>query len=179
MLDWTEKLESVIPKPCYQRPFVCKGLPSDCEVIIIGENPATKLSIDWWSFWNTKTGFDFDAFEMYYMEERKKIGKYVSNTRLRLNRIRERGVKCMETNAFCNERLDGAGDGVPNYDVLKTLIHGMPKIRAIVAHGQKAHKYIRSATIPEKIQIFEVRHFSRVSFANIDDLCTKLLCDVE
>lgn len=175
MPSWTSKLESVIPRPCFQRPFVCNGLPSNCEVIVIGENPATPLSIDWWLFWNTDTGFDFDAFQMHYMEERAKIGKGISNTRLRLNRFRERGVHCVETNTFCNERLDGAGVGVPNYGILNMLIQEMPKLRAVVAHGKIAQQYIRNAPIPTEVQVFEPRHFRMESYATIDQLCTKLL----
>ena len=167
----------MISKPCFQRPFVCNGLPSNCEVIVIGENPATPLSIDWWSFWKPNTGFDFDAFEMHYAEERAKIGKGISNTRLRLNRFRERGVHCVETNTFCNERLEGAGVGVPNYGVLNMLIQEMPNLRAVVAHGKIAHQYIRNASIPAGVRVFELRHFRMESYATIDQLCTALFGD--
>ena len=43
MHNWTQMLKAVIPSPCYERPFVCDGFPDTCEVLVIGENPATPL----------------------------------------------------------------------------------------------------------------------------------------
>jgi len=57
--EWADELRNLIPKPCPDRPFVCAGLPELCDVVVIGENPATKMKIDWWCFWTDKNGFNF------------------------------------------------------------------------------------------------------------------------
>jgi hypothetical protein len=62
-MNLTQYLHKTIQQPCYERPFVCDGLPESCSVIIIGENPATSMQTDWWDFWNDETGFDLGKFE--------------------------------------------------------------------------------------------------------------------
>ena len=84
MHNWTRILKEVIPSPCYERPFVCDGFPCTCEVIVIGDNPATRLTTDWWSFWSDTSGFDYNHFLEVYQTERDRAGKgQVSNTRRR------------------------------------------------------------------------------------------------
>lgn len=171
----TSKLEVIVPKPCFERPFVCAGFPTDAEAIVIGENPATPLPVDWWSFWSDKDGFDFSAFEDIYLAERARLGKGISNTRRRLNRFCERGIRCVETNAFRNERLEGAGAGVPNYAILDLLIRNMPRLRAVVAHGQIAQEYVSGVQFPEGVQTFKVRHFRMESYTTIDQICDAIV----
>src|SRR5215475_3894200 len=37
--QWAGELHELIPKPCRDRPFVCRGLPEMCDVVVVGENP--------------------------------------------------------------------------------------------------------------------------------------------
>jgi len=88
----SQYLRNTLPEPCYDRPFVCNGLPQSCTVMIIGENPATQMQSDWWSFWNDETGFDLSRFETSYSEARIVAGKRpLTNTRRRLNKFRNAG----------------------------------------------------------------------------------------
>jgi len=48
--DRVEQIHSLVAKPSFTRLFVCDGLPEQCVVIVIGENPLTRLGTDWWSF---------------------------------------------------------------------------------------------------------------------------------
>jgi hypothetical protein len=117
------ELGSLIKKPCYDRPFVCDGLPRSCDVVVIGENPATKMNSDWWDFWDDENGFNLSKFEKAYQEARQADDKPpISPTRLRLKRLRSNGLKCFETNFFSNEQLGGHGVGISSEDLLRTLI---------------------------------------------------------
>jgi hypothetical protein len=126
MSFWTTALSAVIPSPCFERPLICRGLLSESQLIVIGENPATEMSENWWQYWDDQSGFDYDAFLYKYMKKRAANGKNISPTRRRLNRIHENGISCVETNAHQNEKPDGAGVGVPNSKIIALLIKKMP-----------------------------------------------------
>ena len=86
-MNWDSALKKIIPQPCYERPFVCDGFPSESVMIVIGENPATSMQNDWWSYWSPTSGFNLDGFVDDYLDQRRVIGKGISNTRRRLNRL--------------------------------------------------------------------------------------------
>src|SRR5215216_5977419 len=96
-----DRLRTILPKPCFDRPLVCDGVPERCTVLIIGENPAVQLGVDWWAFWNDESGFDRHKFQLL-LGERKP-----TKTRLALDRLlgplRREGLGCLETNVFRNE----------------------------------------------------------------------------
>jgi hypothetical protein len=170
-----KSLHRFIPKPCHGRPFVCDGLPEDCTVIIIGENPVTEMKADWWSFWDDEAGFDLLRFERDYGTLRQGQGKRTfSNTRLRLNRLRGAGLQCLESNAFWNERADGHGSGSSN-EMLNTLIASMPLLKGIIAHGLIAQKCLNGLVLPDCIQRHHMRHFRSESYANLDNVMKQLL----
>lgn len=92
------------------RPFVCEGSPMDCQIFIVGYNPATEMGQSFWSFWSSETGFNKQAWFEAYKKERAlkplKPGKTrrnpLSNTRQRIEWIVEAAqpIKCLETNLF-------------------------------------------------------------------------------
>lgn len=175
MHNWTQILKAVIPSPCYERPFVCDGFPDTSEVLVIGENPATRLTVDWWSFWEDTTGFDYNHFLGVYQAERTKAGKNpVSHTRLRLNRMQDNGLNCIETNAFRTEGIDSTKHDISNRAVLEVLLSNMPLLKAIIAHGTVAHKCLDEIKVPVNVQTFRPRHFSRESYAEIDRICQEI-----
>ena len=148
MPDWTTILKEVIPSPCYdQRPFVCDGFPDACEVIVIGENPATKTNIAWWTWWKDDTRFDYKSFMESYNSERDKP----SRTRRRLDRIRSKGINCVETNAYSNEQSGGVSQSIENYAVLDVLMKNMPLLKGIIAHGKKAQQSLENLEVPADI----------------------------
>jgi hypothetical protein len=170
--DWTTILKTVIPSPCCgQRPFVCDGFPDTCEVIVMGENPATKTNIDWWTWWKDDTGFDYKFFVESYNSERDQP----SNTRRRLDRIRSHGINCVETNAYSNEQSGGVSQSIENYAVLNLLLTNMPLLKGVIAHGKTAHQALDSLEVSAGIRIFKLRHFFQESYANIDKVCKELL----
>ena len=175
MHNWTRILKEVIPSPCYERPFVCDGFPCTCEVIVIGDNPATCLTTDWWSFWSDTSGFDYNHFLEVYQTERDKAGKgQVSNTRRRLDRIRANGLNCIETNTFRNEGSEGTRHNISNSNVLKVLLSNMPLLKGIIAHGKVAHECLDQIEVPVAVQTFKSRHFFQESYAEIDRICQEI-----
>ena len=175
-MHWTRLLESAIGRPCWDRPLVCDGLPDNSRVIIIGENPATEMENDWWTYWKPESGFDRTAFMRDYQEQRRRKNKRpLSNTRLRLEWIRENGVAGVETNAYCNERPGGAGNGVGNYAVLDLLIRNMPQLVAVIAHGNVAKAFAAGYQFPSNVkELFELRHFRMESRAEINRICAEI-----
>ncbi len=168
-------LHGIVPYPCHDRPFVCNARPEECDVLIIGENPGTRLPANWWSYWTDDRGFDFNKFDADYKAWRIAAGKpATSPTRRRLDRLREHGLRCVETNIFRNERPDGAGPGTTNTDVLKLLIAHMPWLRAIIVHGRKAVARYDVLDMPRDVCCIATRHFSRIGYAEVDTIVAGL-----
>ncbi len=179
MVDWTALLKSVIPELCMDRPFVCDGFPDKSCVIVIGENPATQMDKCWWHYWSKDTGFNIKAFKRDYEVKRMERGKRpVSNTRRRLDWLRENGIRCVETNVYRNEKAGGAGAGTPNYDVLNLLVRNMPALCAVIAHGKVAHRlaeeFAEKYTFPKDTKIFRMRHFRMDSREAIEGICQEI-----
>jgi hypothetical protein len=182
--DWTALLEEVIPSPCNDRPFVCDGDPEASKVMVIGENPATPTDKDWWSYWDIKTGFNYKDFKTDYDKEKEAKEKNPNNgVRGRFNHIRDKGVKCIETNVYRNENPDGAGKNkIKNTDLLKCLISNNENLRLIIVHGVKAQKGLGFVLankddqevmgefrekaqevlgkLPKKVTLYATRHFT-------------------
>ena len=157
---------------------MCDGLPSASNVIVIGENPATPLKKNWWDYWDATTGFRLNTFVDHYKEERGRRGKRISNTRMRLDRIRSNSVKCIETNAYQNEKPDGVGEGVSNFALLSILISHNENLKAIIAHGKIAQEFLDRVIIPDGIKTYSPRHFRMESYDIIDRICAEIKLSV-
>ena len=171
MNRWAQILKEVLsPSCCNERPFVCDGLPDTCEVIIIGENPATLLPDDWWTFWDDTVGFKYDCF----MEAYEAAGGNPNNgTRARLQRIRSNGLKCVETNVYSTEASCGTGEGIPNDAILKILLRNMPRLKGVIAHGKIAHEFLDNFQDRIPAHICRTPHFFNMSYETIDRICEK------
>ncbi|MGC9261404.1 MAG: hypothetical protein ACP5I8_15170 [Phycisphaerae bacterium] len=184
MTNWTELLrhDNVIPDPCFERPFVCDGFPDASCAIIIGENPATKMDKNWWDYWDINKGFQFKKFMDDYAQARRNAGKNrMSNTRLRLNRFRESGICCVETNVYRNENVGGAGTGMSkNEAVLKVLVDNMPAPFAILACGRVAERFVceyksRHGGFPKQAtELTSLRHLRLETYFNVDKKCREI-----
>jgi hypothetical protein len=176
-MSLADELHRLIPAPCNDRPFVCDGLPGSCDVVVIGENPATPMNGDWWRFWDGENGFNLGEFEHAYEEERRARGQRpISQARLRLMRLRSNGLKCLETNAYRNEQLGGAGIGAPNAALLAALIRHIPN-KAVIVHGNVAREYWRELELPlpAGVQSYYLRAFRMESYEKIDEVSRKIL----
>lgn len=177
MAAFAGALHNILPRPCYERPFVCDGPAEQCIAVVVGENPATDTRVDWWSYWSDSTGFNFSAWTAHYARAREQRGKNpTSPTRLRLNKLRSLGVRCLETNVFFNERPDGAGQGASNADLLALVFTTLPGIRFVIAHGDTAKDYMQTRSIPPHIaKVFRTRHFRLESYQTVERIASEIL----
>lgn len=59
------ELRKLLREDIVSRPFLCKGSPASCEVVLIGINPASKTPF--WDFWD-ENGYDKEAWLRKYLE---------------------------------------------------------------------------------------------------------------
>ena len=163
------RLEAAIGRPATSRPFVCEGSPLDCRVFIVGFNPATEMSADFWEFWTPGYGFNKAAwFDAYKAERRNKPlrpGKTrrnaISPTRRVIEWICEAAapVKCLETNIFSTASTDMNSLREEDRDAtLFRLLVEAVKPSVIVAHGKDA--CLEAERFSGRAKILAVRHFS-------------------
>ena len=153
--DFSRGMASLIGKPTDLRPFVCEGSPLGCEAFLVGINPASEMSIDFWDFWSDSYGFDKRAwFERYKVERINrplKPGKErrnkVSPTRRVIEWILEEAkpTKCLETNIYAKAAeqaldLDERSRITAPFDYLLQQVE--PKL--VIAYGKDAIKHLQS-----------------------------------
>jgi hypothetical protein len=172
MTKRNELIEAIRNQPADERPFVCSGFPDECDVVVIGENPATKLRAPWNRFWSETAGFDFGAFLANYKSERIAKGKRdeISATRLRLEKLRELGIRCLETNVYSNENQHGAGIARSENALLPLLLQQNAAWRAIIVHGSKAREFFEKSKLPLPMPPIYTKHLSRVSYEVVERL---------
>lgn len=182
--DFTNELKQIIGCSLNrgERPFVCDGYPATCHVMVVGQEPATALLEDWWSFWDTEYGFREDGFESAYKNHHKNHGKKGSDTRVKfLNRITcnlNPELKSLETNAS----MGGATSWYSNEEVLKLLLKEMHNLQAIIAFGRYARTMVgqsgrlRYLINPDaKIYEYKLRgHKDCYLIAEIDRICAEI-----
>jgi hypothetical protein len=174
-VNWTKALENVIPVPCFERPFICSGFPDSCDVVVLGGNPVTPLGVDWWSFWTDSRGFDYQGFLAFYRNRRlRRKENPLSQSRLRIHRLRENGMSCLEVNLFRSERPGAEARGLCCRTVLGFLLPNMPLIKAFIVHGDEAQRHFDSINLPNAIRIFQTRDLGQESYAYIDEICDEI-----
>lgn len=163
---FADRLASIIGRPAYDRPFVCDGSPLDCEVFIVGFNPATEMSDDFWTFWGP-SGFNKAAWRRSYDRARKEAplrpGKTrrvkESPTRRVIERIVvEATVPILETNLYTAASYDMKALEIRNRQAFEFLLSAISP-RIVVAHGKQAQKAVASL-VPARM-VLSVPHFSR------------------
>lgn len=163
-------LASLIGRPTDLRPFVCEGSPLDCDVFLVGINPASEMSVDFWHFWSDSYGFDKRAWYEEYKEERRnrplkpgrKKRNEVSNTRRIIEEVvlGASPVKCLETNVYAKatkQALDLEEQDRITAPVDYLLRKVAPKL--VIAHGQDAAAYLQTQDLP--CELMCVSHFAR------------------
>lgn len=177
-------LENLIGRPTGLRPFVCDGSPLTCRVFIVGINPATDMTSDFWSYWRPGTGFDrgswFEAYKRDRAREPLKQGRTrrnpVSSTRRIIDLVVDaaKPVRILETNLY--SVASPAASGLPmsarSTEVFDFLLRAIQPT-LIVAHGSDAATYIKhDAKDP---CVWPVRHLSRAwSFEQARELGARI-----
>jgi len=168
--EFKRRLRSLIGSPSSQRPFICEGSPLECNVAIVGFNPATELNDDFWSHWRSGYGFDkgawFEAYKLDRASRPLKPGKTrrpaVSNTRRVLNWISEAAAPApvLETNVFSVASATKAdlSLSVRESAPFRFLMEAV-KPAVVVAHGIDAQAAVSQLHLTACI--LNVDHFSR------------------
>lgn len=169
-----EKLErdliSLIGRPADLRPFVCCGSPLDCEVFLVGLNPASPMEEDFWGFWRPGLGFDkskwFEAYKTARSLRPLKLGRTrrnaISNSRRVIERINASlgPIKALETNAYA-AATEEFGDLEQEKRITAPFDFLLDRVSpaVIVTHGKDAIAHVRDKKLP--VEVIEVKHFSR------------------
>ena len=170
LADFSIGMAALIGKPTELRPFVCEGSPLACAVFLVGINPASEMSGNFWDFWSDRYGFDKRAwFERYKVERmnrplkpgRKRRNK-VSPTRRVIEWILEEAkpTKCLETNIYpkATEQARDLNARSRIADPLDYLLQQVaPKL--VIAYGKDAAKYMQAQGLA--CELWCVDHFSR------------------
>jgi len=152
------------------RPFVCDGSPLECRAFIVGFNPATESTADFWRFWQDDRGFDKQAWLTHYKEERQRRPlKPGQQRRLALSPSRRviewiiheaHPVAVLETNihALATATQAGLAKAHQQTDTFDFLMKSIAPA-VIVTHGNKARDYVVGKGYRDKV--IDVPHFSR------------------
>jgi hypothetical protein len=169
-LDQLEaELRHMIGQSSAVRPFVCNGSPLECTAFIVGFNPATEMTADFWSFWVPGHGFDkaawFEAYKSERLDKAQRLGKQrraVSNSRRVIEWIIQEAapVSILETNIFAlpTEQARDLATADKKTLLFDTLFEHI-KPRVIVTHGNQARAEL--ATRETTAIVFGEKHFSR------------------
>lgn len=163
-------LASLIGRPTNTRPFVCEGSPLECDAFLVGINPASDMSVDFWDFWSDSYGFDKSAWFEKYKEERetrplkpgRKRRNEVSNTRRIIEEIVQGAspVKCLETNIYA-KATEQASDLEERDRITAPFDYLLRQVapRLVIAHGKDAADYLQRLDLP--CELMCVSHFAR------------------
>ena len=189
LCEFSRGLASLIGKPTDLRPFVCEGSPLACDAFLVGFNPASHMSVDYWDFWSDSYGFDKCAWITKYKEERRnrplkpgrKRRNEVSNTRRIIEEVVQsaKPVKCLETNIYA-KATEQASDLEERSRVTAPFDYLLRKVapRLVIAHGREAEDYLQGQDLPCELKC--VTHFARRwSLQNARDLglCIRRYCE--
>ena len=168
------------------RPFVCDGNPFDCQIFIVGINPATQMNAGFLEFWSDSVGFDKTSWFQHYVTERKnkplKEGRTrrqtLSNTRTRIEWLCTalKPDKILETNLYAKPTATAAEllQGDRRIDLFNFLVNTIrPKI--LFLHGKETKEAVErllSVNLVENefvecnfsnymVKVLSMKHFSR------------------
>ncbi len=128
--EWMNILINLqITTPCSPRPFICKGLPQNHEVIVIGNSPSRDVEVDWRSFW-TEDGFDYCKFKTEYTRRFCESKTRIDFINSIINNLRPLSI--VETNASMSKYAHKYS----NREVIRALLKNMPNLKAIIAFGK-------------------------------------------
>jgi hypothetical protein len=124
-------------------PFVCNGSPFDCQLFLVGINPAT--CTPFWPFWSLEQGFDKAAWLDEYRARRSQL----TPTRWRIERFCDAvsPIRVLETNIF-HHSTRRAADLKPSQqstEVFEFLL-GELQPTLIFVHGKRAIRDLERLT---------------------------------
>ena len=195
-LEFKDKLEVLIEANPKLRPFVCDGYPLECEVFIVGINPATSTDSKFLDHW---IGSKFDKekwFEDYKKERRSKGKQEISPTRRKIDFIVNevfKDFKCLETNVYSYATAgvkDLAKDNKKT-ELFEFLLKTI-KPKALFLYGKEPRKYIEKKYIVDlrgsmpieiemehgKVAVCAIKHVRLVKKEDIESSAKELISSI-
>jgi len=166
LANFEKQLTDLVGRPTETRPFVCDGSPLECQVFLVGYNPATDMSVDFWDFW-TDRGFDRTLWYAEYLRERAtrplKPGKTkrqkVSATRRMIYKVIEgSGIPVLETNLYAHPSVDKKSLKHKDRRPFEFLLRVIPP-KVIITFDGDAKRAIEE--IRTSAKVISVPHLSR------------------
>jgi hypothetical protein len=166
-----DTLRSLLDGAPDARPFVCHGSPFECDVFIVGTNPAT-CSVPFWSFWETGRGFNYEAWLSEYIRlrqesEGQRKRPALSPTRRMISRLTQAIHKAthhrvLETNVFAtpSRRASELDRDAKDTRVFEFLLHVL-RPQVVVVHGREARELVPVLLQPQRRPL-DVSHNDRV-----------------
>jgi hypothetical protein len=150
-------LAQCIGKPSKLRPFVCEGSPLDCDLFVVGYNPATDVPGDWWRFWESGYGFRESLWYPEYLASRD--DGEASRTRKKIAKLVTAVPKAKALVCNIDARASRKQSDLPK-PVTKPFNTFLPLCspKVIVAHGQEARDHLAGHP-----RVIGCRHLSRIS----------------
>ena len=194
--EFKNKLEVLIEANPKLRPFVCDGYPLECEVFIVGINPATSTDSKFLDHW---IGSKFDKekwFEDYKKERRSKGKQEISPTRRKIDFIVNevfKDFKCLETNVYSYATAgvkDLAKDNKKT-ELFEFLLKDI-KPKALFLYGKEPRKYIEKKYIVDlrgsmpieiemehgKVAVCAIKHVRLVKKEDIESSAKELISSI-
>lgn len=152
--EFEKELAELIGRPSDLRPFVCEGSPLECDVFIVGVNPATGMSADFWDFWMPGHGYDKATWYERYQAERALKPLEPGKTRRHAVSPTRRNTNCFVEGAAGSQVLETNLDPSPaedadhlrrwfdlNTDIFDFLFRVI-RPRAVLFHGKFASEAV-------------------------------------
>ena len=194
--EFKNKLEVLIEANPKLRPFVCDGHPLECEIFIVGINPATSTDSKFLDHW---IGSKFDKekwFEDYKKERRSKGKQEISPTRRKIDFIVNevfKDFKCLETNVYSYATAgvkDLAKDNKKT-ELFEFLLKDI-KPKALFLYGKEPRKYIEKKYIVDlrgsmpieiemehgKVAVCAIKHVRLVKKEDIESSAKELISSI-
>ena len=168
------------------RPFVCDGHPQECEIFIVGINPATSMDAPFLDFWTDEKGFNKKLWLEQYTREREakplQEGRTrrlpLSNTRSRIEWLCAALMphKVLETNLYFKATATAAELSKDHRDIsLFNFLVASIKPKVMLLHGKEVkeaveasyhihlveNEFVESNLHEHPVKILAVKHLSR------------------
>jgi hypothetical protein len=156
--EFEAELKAIIGSPATShRPFVCEGSPLECDIFLVGIEPATSLNSSFWDFWEGGYGFKKREWYKSYCRERIESGEYgPSPTRKNIEHFVDGAspVRVLETNisSMAVKRFNKKNK---IYDEAFSFLIKSIKPKVFHVHGEPAWNemdgFVRNFDMPGKI----------------------------
>ena len=175
-----------------ERPFVCEGSPYECQIFLVGINPAfSGFKGSFWQFWDNDSGFNLTAWLNSFKLLRRAEGKSeLTRTRAMIEHLRKelkgRQISLLDLNLYLKPtpRANFLTADDKNTEVFWFIVNEI-KPRLIYLHGNQPRVFfekkfgikieINTFMYHDAFNLFATNHLSyQISRERISEVALKL-----